>query len=311
MYISNSMLFSSGFGGSAITSLAGATAYIQWCTCCSLGFRSPSFAGGNIVVAESTAHTAASGSPVFYATGPVIANHTTASAANAPAVMVNGPQAVALDHCALYANGIAGIVIFTSGARTAAPAVLSISYGTLEVASQIPTMWVGNTIANITLRHVTWTPTSGALVQVDMATVSDDLTSLVVTNTSSPGQAFVTALNSELQGWVVVGGNSYAMINIQSNTTWMGGAQLLNNSGAVDVMVDATSTWFPLQPCDIRAVTVAGNDLSRIGCSGNNVTYFIGDARNAWLGPAPVKLQNCPTGYDTWLIPRNTQGSIA
>jgi len=91
----------------------------------------------------------------------------------------------------------------------------------------------------------------------------------------------------------------------------MGGAQLLNSSGAVDVAIDATSMWYPLEPCDIRALTIAGNDLSRIGCSGNNVTYFVGDARNAWLGTQPVQLQGCPAGYETWLIPRSNQGSIA
>jgi hypothetical protein len=302
-------LASTGFGAWAVVSVSGAAVNVQSVVVCSGGINSPAFVGGNLAVMYSSAHTSGSGSPVVYALGDVTLTHTTGSANNSAAVMVNGPHAVLLDHCDMYATSLAGVVLFSTALRTSA-AFLHMAHGSMFVSARIPSFLVTNTVAYISLESVDMVPESRALVWAEMGSVTSDLTQFRFDNATLSGQAYVMSSRSYLRGFAVVGPGCLVSMDLQNETSWFGGTQYRSSSGAVDVSIDRGSVWYPYPPANVRALVLADSDVTRIGCTGNNVSYHSADVRNAYLASKAIQVPNCPATNQTWLLPRDVQGPM-
>jgi hypothetical protein len=307
-------IYSSGFGAWGVQSLYGAAVNVKSTTHCSGGFNSPGFAGGNLVIIYSNSHTSGIGSPNFYAFGPMTISHSTGSAENSPAVIIAGPQTVYLDHAFLSAKAIAVIACFNYLARPTAAATVNVNYGSIHVSNTTAVVWAGNSIVKMSVDSVSIQPISGSLIVTEWATLKDDLTQIIKYGdpSISPGQVYFTASDSFLRGYATIGASSYVKLILTNHTSWMGGTVFRDPaSGAMDVYIDGSSAWYPYANSTVRKLSIAKNNVTRIGCTGFNASYHSLDTDNAWLGGVPVKIPNCPAGSETWLVPRAEQGPIA
>ncbi|KAH8787301.1 hypothetical protein BGZ57DRAFT_968838 [Hyaloscypha finlandica] len=168
VYVNNSWFYSSGPVSHGVYASGNGTAYVSNVQQFSGGRRSSAFSGdspaGYIHVSDSVAHTIGIGSATFYALGEIYANNVVAVSENGPTIFMDGTQKAYLTNCDTTAGLLGGVAIFSSMIRTSG-AILSLKSSKITTqGADMPGLWFGNTIIDVSLYDIELVTASGILV---------------------------------------------------------------------------------------------------------------------------------------------------
>ncbi|KAJ5646666.1 hypothetical protein N7490_003038 [Penicillium lividum] len=261
------------------------------------GNRCSSFAGdspaGYVTIENAVAHTAGIGSGIFYALGEIVASNVTGWAENSPILFMDGDQTASISGSTLYAGLLAGFVIFSSSERYSG-ATLAISSSSVELlADDIPALWFGNVIADVTLDDVTITTGSGILVVANYSQVTQEFdyyAGYADNSAISPAEAFITVIESDLTGDLVAYNESLISWSLTESSTWTGAAYSGYGTYYIGVSLDSTSTWTLTADTCVYNFTDTDSSVTNVKSAGYTLTYDKSSSANSWLDGETISL---------------------
>ncbi|RAL08056.1 uncharacterized protein BO97DRAFT_437951 [Aspergillus homomorphus CBS 101889] len=168
------------------------------------GYRSSAFAGdspqGYVYVYDSIAHTAEVGSAIIYGQATVKAENVAGYAERAPIAFLDSAT-VRIAHSNLTAGLLAGVVTFSSDARTADSEVTVTDSRMTVLPADAPALWFGNVVASAALTRTTSDTASNILIVANYSQVTQDFSYFAAS--TAPADATVTVAQSDLRGDLV------------------------------------------------------------------------------------------------------------
>lgn len=280
VHVDNSWLYSSGPVSHGVYASGNGTAYVSNVQHFSGGKRSSSFSGdspaGYIHVSNSVAHTTGIGSATFYALGEIYATDVVALSENGPTVFMDGNQKAYLTNCETTAGLLGGVAIFSSAIRKSG-AILSLKNSKITtLGSDMPGLWFGNTIIDVSLSDSELVTASGILVVANYSQITQDFdyyASYLDNSNLQPAEVFVTVEESTLVGDLVAYNSSLISWSLSSYSSWTGAAYSGFADAFFDVHLDHTSNWTLTKTTTLQNFTDGDSTLSNINSQGFDIYY--------------------------------------
>lgn len=261
------------------------------------GHRSSSFSGdspkGIIYVSNSLAHSTGIGSATFYALGEIFADNVVSVSENGPVVFMDGAQNVSISHSDCTAGLLGGLMIFSSQVRIAGASIDVSDSKITTTGDDMPALWFGNVIADVSLYNVEIDTASDVLVVANYSQVTQDFdyyASYADNSALSPAEVYITVAESSLTGDLVSYNESYISWNLTEYSSWTGASYSGYGTGYADVLLDATSNWTLSADSYVQNLTSADTTLSNIASSGYTLYYNSSALLNSWLDGQTITL---------------------
>jgi hypothetical protein len=297
VYVNNSWLYSSGPVSHGVYASGNGTAYVSNVQQFSGGRRSSAFSGdspaGYIHVSDSVAHTTGIGSATFYALGEIYANNVVAVSENGPTIFMDGTQKAYLTNCDTTAGLLGGVAIFSSMIRTSG-AILSLKSSKITtLGADMPGLWFGNTIIDVSLYDTELVTASGILIVANYSQITQDFdyyASYLDNANLLPAEVSVKVEESTLVGDLVAYNSSSISWSLESHSSWTGGAYSGYGNAYFDIHLDRTSSWKLTNTTTLQNFTNEDTTLSNIDSQGFNIYYNASAGLNGYLGGETIAL---------------------
>jgi hypothetical protein len=297
VHVKNSWLYSSGPVSHGVYASGNGTAYVSNVQHFSGGKRSSSFSGdspaGYIHVSDSVAHTTGIGSATFYALGEIYANNVVALSENGPTIFMDGTQKAYLTNCETTAGLLGGVAIFSSQTRTSG-AILSLKSSKITtLGADMPGLWFGNTIIDVSLYDTELVTASGILVVANYSQITQDFdyyASYLDNSNLLPAEVSVKVEESTLVGDLVAYNSSSISWSLASYSSWTGAAYSGFGNAYFDVHLDSTSSWTLTKTTTLQNFTDEDTSLSNIKSQGFDIYYNASALENGYLKGKTVAL---------------------
>ncbi|PMD14251.1 hypothetical protein NA56DRAFT_584071 [Hyaloscypha hepaticicola] len=297
VYVDNSWLYSSGPVSHGVYASGNGTAYVSNVQHFSGGKRSSSFSGdspaGYIHVSDSVAHTTGIGSATFYALGEIHASNVVALSENGPTLFMDGIQKAYLTNCETTAGLLGGVAIFSSQVRTSG-AILSLKSSKITtLGADMPGLWFGNTIIDVSLYDTELVTASGILVVANYSQITQDFdyyASYLDNSNLLPAEVSVKVEESTLVGDLVAYNSSSISWSLSSHSSWTGAEYSGFGQAYFDVMLDRTSSWTLTKTTSLQNFTDEDKTLSNIKSQGFDIYYNASAVGNKYLGSKTIAL---------------------
>jgi hypothetical protein len=296
-YVENTWLYSSGPVSHGVYASGNGTAYVNNVQHFSGGKRSSSFSGdspaGYIHVSNSVAHATGIGSATFYALGEIYATNVVAISENGPTVFMDGNQKAYLTNCETTAGLLGGVAIFSSAVRTSG-AILSLKSSKITtLGSDVPGLWFGNTIIDVSLYDAELVTESGILVVANYSQITQDFdyyASYSDNPSLLPAEVTVEVTESTLVGDLVVYNSSLISWSLVSHSSWTGAAYSGFGEAYFDVYLDHTSNWTLTKTTTVQNFTDEDTTFLNINSQGFDIYYNASASLNGYLAGKTVAL---------------------
>jgi hypothetical protein len=297
VYVDNSWLYSSGPVSHGVYASGNGTAYVSNVQHFSGGKRSSSFSGdspaGYIHVSDSVAHTTGIGSATFYALGEIHATNVVALSENGPTLFMDGVQKAYLTNCETTAGLLGGVAIFSSQVRTSG-AILSLKSSKITtLGADMPGLWFGNTIIDVSLYDTELVTASGILVVANYSQITQDFNyyaSYLDNSNLLPAEVSVKVEECTLVGDLVAYNSSSISWSLSSHSSWTGAAYSGFGQAYFDVSLDRTSSWTLTKTTSLQNFTDDDTTFSNIKSQGFDIYYNASAAGNKYLGGKTIAL---------------------
>jgi hypothetical protein len=297
VHVSDTWLYSSGPVSHGVYASGNGTAYISNVEHYSGGRRSSSFSGdspaGYLHIQDSVGHTAGIGSATFYALGEIYADNVVSLSENGPVVFMDGPQKAVLSYCEATAGLLGGVAIFSSQTRTSG-AVLSLSDSKITtLGDEMPGLWFGNTIIDVSLKNTELITKSGVLVVANYSQITQDFDHYAGYEEQpnlQPAEVFVNISESAIVGDLVAYNSSFISWSLKEYSSWAGSAYSGFGEAYFDLHLDLTSTWTLTNITTVQNLTDEDTTLSNIYSRGFDLVYNKSAVLNGWLGGRTIAL---------------------
>jgi hypothetical protein len=297
VYVDNSWLYSSGPVSHGVYASGNGTAYVSNIQHFSGGKRSSSFSGdspaGYIHVSDSVAHTTGIGSATFYALGEIYATNVVAISENGPTIFMDGNQKAYLTNCETTAGLLGGVAIFSSQVRTSGAVLSLINSKITTLGSDMPGLWFGNTIIDVSLYASELITASGILVVANYSQITQDFdyyASYLDNSNLLPAEVTVEVAESTLVGDLVAYNSSSISWSLTSYSSWTGAAYSGFGDAYFDVYLDYTSNWTLTKTTTVQNLNDEDATFSNINSQGFGVYYNASAFLNGYLGGKTVAL---------------------
>lgn len=297
VYVDNSWLYSSGPVSHGVYASGNGTAYVSNVQHFSGGKRSSSFSGdspaGYIHVSDSVAHTTGIGSATFYALGEIHATNVVALSENGPTLFMDGIQKAYLTNCETTAGLLGGVAIFSSQVRTSG-AILSLKSSKITtLGADMPGLWFGNTIIDVSLYDTELVTASGILIVANYSQITQDFdyyASYLDNSHLLPAEVSVRVEESALIGDLVAYNSSSITWSLSSHSSWTGAAYSGYGRAYFDIILDRTSSWTLTKTTSLQNFTDEDKTLSNIKSQGFDIYYNASAVGNQYLGGKTIAL---------------------
>jgi hypothetical protein len=297
VYVDNAWLYSSGPVSHGVYASGNGTAYVSHVQHFSGGMRSSSFSGdspaGYLHISNSVAHTTGIGSATFYALGEIYADNVVALSENGPTIFMDGAQKAYLTNCETTAGLLGGVAIFSSQNRQPG-AILSLTSSKITtLGPDMPGLWFGNTIIDVSLYDSELVTASGVLVVANFSQITQDFDYYADYSQQpnlEPAEVYVNVAESTLVGDLVAYNSSYISWSLVSHSSWTGAAYSGFEDAYFDVYLDHTSTWTLTKTTTVQNFTDEDPTLGNVYSGGFDVYYNKSAVLNGWLGGKTVAL---------------------
>ncbi|MCH1982832.1 hypothetical protein MCG98_09670 [Ruminococcus sp. OA3] len=241
---------------------------------------------GTIKAVNGTISTSGEGSPCIYSTGDISAENITGKAAGAQTMVIEGKNSITITGCDLSGAGENGVMLYqsTSGDAAEGTGVLTVKDSSLTTSSDGPMFYVTNTEAQVDLNNVSLNYSSGVLINV-----SGNETNNWGTPGNNGGDLTFRAANQILNGSVLCDGISTVSMKLSDNTRFAGSIDA-DNTGNVQISMDAGSTWNVAGDSYVSVITDDNTSLSNIESNGHTIYYDASEEGNAWLSGSTIEL---------------------
>lgn len=242
---------------------------------------------------DSIAHTQGIGSATFYALGEIFADNVISVSEQGPVVFMDGAQNVSLRNCDSTAGLLGGMAIFSSQVRQSGANIDVRDSKITTTAPDMPGLWFGNTIVDVSLYNVEVVTASNILVVANYSQITQDFdyyASYADNPGLSPAEVYIKVAESSLDGDLVPYNQSYILWNLSSYSSWTGAAYSGYGAASVDVGLDATSNWTLTADSYVQNLTDADSTLANIFSAGYTVYYNKSASSNDWLANRTITL---------------------
>lgn len=269
-----------GDGGHAVMATNGAALTLTDVDMKTTGKNSGAIAtdrgSGVIHVIGGSATTSGQDSPAIYSTGAIDITGATLSAGGAEAAVIEGANSITLNDCDLSSSLEKwGVMIYQSmsGDAEGQRGVFTMNGGSLAYTPENgPLFYVTNTSAVITLRGVTVTNNSGALIQAAAGRWG--------ASGANGGQAILTADGQTLAGDLEVDDLSSIELILQNGSTLIGALNPAHSAGSAGLTLDAGSVWTVTGESYLASLALTG------GLSGDTIENIIGNGYTVYYDAA-------------------------
>lgn len=229
---------------------------------------------GTVTVTNSSGKTAGEGSPGIYSTGAITATKSSFVATGSEAAVIEGKNSIVLVDTDISGAVTAGVMVYQSfsGDAGIGTGTFTMTRGTLT-AKAGPLFYSTNTDAVINLESVTLKGSSGVL----LAASADRWG----TAGSNGATVKFNAKKQALEGTVSADSVSALSLALTDSSSWTGAVS--GNSGAVNLSLDASSSWNVTADCVLTAFVDADTTFANVKSNGHTVIYDASAAANASL----------------------------
>lgn len=207
---------------------------------------------------------------------------------------MDGAQNVSLTNCDCTAGLLGGMAIFSSQIRESGASIKVANSKITTTGSEMPGLWFGNTIVDVSLDDVEITTASGILVVANYSQITQDFdyyAGYADNSALAPAEVYITVANSDLRGDLVPYNESSIFWNLTDHSSWAGAAYSGYSAAFVDVTLDASSNWTLTATSYVQNLTTADSTLGNIDSAGYTLYYNASAPLNGWLANGTIALQ--------------------
>ena len=279
--LSDMTIKASGDGGHAVMATLGGVMTISNVNMTTSGGSSSAIAtdrgGGTITVSGGTINTSGNNSAGIYSTGSITADGTTFISSGAEAAVIEGGNSITLTDSKLTSTKADkwGVLIYQSmsGDAEGTEGTFTMTGGSLAYSATGGSLfYVTNSTANILLKNVDLTATSGILFKAGANSWG--------TSGANGGNIVLTADSQTLTGSVVLDAISTADLTLKNTSTLTGAINSENTAKQVNLTLDASSLWNVTADSYITCLSdstgISGTSISNINGNGHTVYYDSG-----------------------------------
>jgi hypothetical protein len=259
------------------------------------GKRSSSFSGdspvGHVYVYDSIAHAAGIGSATFYALGDMHGENVLSLSEMGPVVFSDGGNTINLVDCDCTAGLLGGAVIFSDAMRESGATLNLTNTKFTTTGAEMPALWFGNVIADVTLNNAQLVTNSGILVVANYSAITQSFDYYAGYSDNSnllPAEVTFSVTESDFTGDLVAYNGSYISWSLGQYSSWKGAAYSGYGKAIFDVSLDATSHWTLTRDTSIRNLTDSLASLDNIQSQGH-ILYYNATV-STWLNGKTVRL---------------------
>jgi hypothetical protein len=276
--LADSTINATGDGGHAVMATLGGVMTVTNVNMTTSGGSASAIAtdrgSGTINVSGGTVKTSGNNSAGIYSTGAITAKGTTLISSGAEVAVIEGANSITLTDSDLTSTKADkwGVLIYQSmsGDAEGTEGTFTMSGGKLTLSALGgPLFYVTNSTANIILKGVDASETSGILIKA-----SSDKWG---TSGANGGNAVVTADGQTLTGNVVADEISTVKLTLQNSSTLTGSLNSDKKAKLMDLTLDATSLWNVTADSSLTCLTdasgISGSNISNINGNGHTVFY--------------------------------------
>jgi len=276
--LADSTINATGDGGHAVMATLGGTMTVTNVNMTTSGGSASAIAtdrgSGTINVSGGTVKTSGNNSAGIYSTGVITAKGTTLISSGAEVAVIEGANSINLTDSNLTSTKADkwGVLIYQSmsGDAEGTEGTFTMSGGKLTLSALGgPLFYVTNSTANILLKGVEASETSGILLKAGADKWG--------TSGANGGNAVVTADGQTLTGNVVADEISTVNLTLQNSSTLTGSLNSDKKAKLMDLTLDATSLWNVTADSSLTCLTdasgISGNNISNINGNGHTVYY--------------------------------------
>ncbi|CUH97324.1 putative secreted protein [Propionispora sp. 2/2-37] len=248
---------------------------------------------GTINVTGGSMKTSGEGSPGIYSTGDIAVTNAQLIATGSEAAVVEGKNSITLKNTTLSGKKNWGVMMYQSfsGDAEVGTSHFTMDGGSLS-AETGPLFYITNTEANISLKNVKLTSTTGTLLSVGAGKWG--------TPGANGAMATFTANDQTLDGNIISDKISMVKLNLQNNSTWNGSINADNTAKSVELKLDKSSKWNVTGTSYLTTLIDDDTTLSNIDDNGFTIYYNASEDSNKWLGHKTFTLKDGGK-----LMPRN------
>jgi hypothetical protein len=231
--------------------------------------------GGTITATGGVVTTSGQDSPGIYSTGDITISGARISASGSESAVIEGANSITLTASDLSSSktGKWGVMIYQSmsGDAKGTRGTFTMTGGSLTCsASDSPLFFVTNSTGVIRLSGVEITAASGVLVKAER-------TDRWGQSGANGGTVELTADEETLDGDLVADSISSITLTLNNNTTLTGAADSAHSAKAINLTLDASSTWNVTADSYVTCLTdpdgISGSSLSNVIGNGHTVYY--------------------------------------
>lgn len=293
--VSNAWLYSSGPVSHGLYAAGYGTIIGRNVQVYSGGRRSSSFSGdspvGHVYVYDSIAHAAGIGSATFYALGDIYGENVLSLSEMGPVVFSDGGNTIDLVNCDCTAGLLGGVVMFSDAQRQSGATLNLTNTKFTTTGTEMPALWFGNVVADVTLSNSQLVTNSGVLVVANYSAITQDFDYYAGYADNSnllPAEVTVSVAESDLTGDLVAYNGSSISWSLGQFSSWKGAAYSGYGSAVFDVSLDATSQWTLTRDTSVRNLTDSLSSLDNIHSQGH--TLYYNSTVTSWLKGKTVRL---------------------
>ncbi|KAJ5266559.1 hypothetical protein N7478_009367 [Penicillium angulare] len=276
--VNNSWLYSSGPVSHGLYASGYGTIIGRNIQVYSGGKRSSSFSGdspiGHVYVYDSIAHAAGVGSAIFYALGDIYGENVLGLSEMGPVVFSDGGNTINLVDCDCTAGLLGGVAMFSDAERQSGATLSFTNTKFITTGTEMPGLWFGNVIADVTLSNSQLVTNSGILVVANYSAITQSFDYYAGYSDNSnllPAEVTVSVTESDLTGDLVAYNGSYISWSLGEYSSWKGAAYSGYGKAVFDVSLDATSQWTLKRNTYVRNFTDSLSGLGNIESQGHTL----------------------------------------
>lgn len=239
---------------------------------------------GTVTVTNGTLITEGDGSPGVYSTGTIKGTNLVSTAKGSEAAVIEGKNSITLIDSILYGAKKWGVMIYQSfsGDAGTGTGTFTMTGGSIEAAVG-PMFYSTNTNGIINLSKVKLTNPSGILLQADGNNQWG-------TKGSNGANIVFNANDQILEGKVIADAISTVILNLSSNSNFVGSVNSDAEAKSVSVNLSADSTWTLTSNSYVSVITDQDATLVNIKDQGFNIYYDASNSSNTWLAGKTITL---------------------
>lgn len=240
---------------------------------------------------DSVARAAGIGSATFYALGSIDASNVVSVSEKGPVVFSDGAQSTKLVDCDCTAGLLGGVAMFSSSTRNSGATLNLTNTRFTTTGSEMPGLWFGNLIGEVTLNNAELNTASGILVVANFSQITQDFdyyASYSDNNSLQPAEITVSVVESDLSGDLVAYNGSYIGWTLTEYSTWTGAAYSGYADATFDIALDSTSNWTMTADTTVQKFTDTLTTLKNVQSQG--YTLYYNSTVSTWLGGKTVRL---------------------